>query len=1346
MYTIVKAINSAGRAFVAFSVPMLIQSGVLVIILLLADLLLRRKVRAVFRYWIWMLVLVKLVLPVSLWSPLSVGSWFGGTLAAPLEPRQIEPRPVSSIESITSGLTTEPVAPVTRVAAASDSLPMETLHVDRSTPAAPVPSVAPAAPIPSPKPAPSLSWQGLVFLIWAAVAAALLLLLLQRAAFVRGLAARTDPAPAGLAASLDECRRRMGVLRPISLRISPYATSPAVCGLLRPAILIPQGLAAKLQAHEVCAVLMHELAHVKRGDLWVNVAQTLLQIVYFYNPLLWVANAMIRRVREQAVDETVLVAMGETAGEYPQTLVNIARLALANRPTLSLRLIGVVESKSALTARIKHILTHPTPNSARLGLLGVLAITILAAVLLPMARRLEPRFTVVNNGPLDIRLVGVCPDSSEELYDASGKKLDNGLGPAGAWELTWRPDSQHRDFFFEFPIVPGQLLLLPFPRLYQAGTDHGLGGGFNRWFEPDANSLGLVQSMTFARTYPRVFYFLRWSTPIDRVDLTLRYFYGPRREAICTFTGPFSEGKSIQADEGRPYRLVPKVVSAGYLEPDTQFGFTTKQPFDYDTVAVAYDLDGRRYLLEQGGGQSGSQGANIRYRGLPLPLDKIAAITIGEKPHEITFKNVVIHYPDRLPRTHAEFLDRIGERLRLSTEQLERYEFASPQEAVEVIDVVRGEAYEGRVLQALTSARPSVRISDMNEAAQEKIHRAATAWVQSGRMAGYGLVLGLLGKWPEFFDLAIARLVSAGPSSNYRPEQIKVWFDGNRGIAQMLIGWGQLNDSQVQQIEQCILRTSDGGVIGSLLSCLTNTRSQASVDALWELAQDDRPWIWWRAIYWWSNLSRTTDRVPDDLPEKMKLRLILARNIRGDESLRAKAAALLPELFTAKLWEMDSSDWNTVRERIARELDKKAATQVYVDYLRQVQTAMTEQQGAVNGSFQYNAKWMVVSVIRTLNVWYALDMGHLGTDETSESYKTEPRTLPEFQKLVAEVIQWYDVNKELKPVELPLTGQVVDTAGHPIADAQLSFAKREDVPTPYGGSTQRKVEIGMRRTDAQGRYTFGDFGNGELLSVDIVAAGFMPRREQHISRLTDGRYRLDPNSIVVMQRAGSISGVVLGLDGAPLGNARFRVSLDKEYSYGTPRSSFVTDAQGRFAINDVPAGPVILSYVETRRATGSPGFSEQYAGRCAATVLDTKEGGQLTDAVLDLSKSVCSLEITFVDGAGKPVTATMFTLSIPTPGGRRRYAEVFATKEVSANGVYRFEGLPPGNLHVMMYGEARFLTQLDVAFTPQETARYRVALGSPESSGKLTSPSGPVVAIVASDDTPSGLQKAEVRR
>jgi beta-lactamase regulating signal transducer with metallopeptidase domain len=80
MSSLISWLNSLGDVFVPFTIRMLIQSSVLILILLLLDLVLRRRVRAVVRYWIWLLVLAKLVLPPSLSSPTSLVSWIGGRL------------------------------------------------------------------------------------------------------------------------------------------------------------------------------------------------------------------------------------------------------------------------------------------------------------------------------------------------------------------------------------------------------------------------------------------------------------------------------------------------------------------------------------------------------------------------------------------------------------------------------------------------------------------------------------------------------------------------------------------------------------------------------------------------------------------------------------------------------------------------------------------------------------------------------------------------------------------------------------------------------------------------------------------------------------------------------------------------------------------------------------------------------------------------------------------------------------------------------------------------------------------------------------------------------------------
>ncbi|MHC4221224.1 MAG: M56 family metallopeptidase, partial [Planctomycetota bacterium] len=227
------------------------------------------------------------------------------------------------------------------------------------------------------------SWQALVFLSWLVGMLVLLALLVQRICFVKGLIAQSKPADERLLEMLDECRCRIDIRRNIDLRLSSNTLSPAVCGLFKPIILMPATVLDKLPPEKLKTILIHELAHIKRADIWINLLQTILQIAYFYNPFVWIANAMVRRTREQAVDEMVLVTLKPNTESCSNTLIDIAEMAFW-RPNFSLRLIGVVESKKALERRIKHMLNRPIPKTEKLGIVGLFAIIIIGAIILPM--------------------------------------------------------------------------------------------------------------------------------------------------------------------------------------------------------------------------------------------------------------------------------------------------------------------------------------------------------------------------------------------------------------------------------------------------------------------------------------------------------------------------------------------------------------------------------------------------------------------------------------------------------------------------------------------------------------------------------------------------------------------------------------------------------------------------------------------------------------------------------------------------------------------------------------------------------------------------------------------------
>ena len=175
----------------------------------------------------------------------------------------------------------------------------------------------------------------------------------------------------------------------VRLRLTDHPQSPAVCGLFRPVILLPRTLAESLPPKQLRAVLLHELLHLRRGDVWVNCAQALLQIAYWWHPLLWLANARIRRVREEAVDDAVMLALNEDAEAYAPTLLEVAKLAL-HRPLASLGLVGILESRNALRQRIERLVDFHPPSKAGLTLSSALAVLAFAAVAVPMGQARAP--------------------------------------------------------------------------------------------------------------------------------------------------------------------------------------------------------------------------------------------------------------------------------------------------------------------------------------------------------------------------------------------------------------------------------------------------------------------------------------------------------------------------------------------------------------------------------------------------------------------------------------------------------------------------------------------------------------------------------------------------------------------------------------------------------------------------------------------------------------------------------------------------------------------------------------------------------------------------------------------
>jgi beta-lactamase regulating signal transducer with metallopeptidase domain len=344
MNSTVLTLNQWGGRFTDFAWPMLWQSSLLIVVLFAADLLFRRKIRASIRYALWLVVLVKLCLPPTLALPTSPAWWLQKT-----------PPPAAALMHYTVTYDAQPVSGISQN---------------------PTPAYVP------PKPVMTADAWGLIAF---GIVGGLLLVWLSARWWQVARRVRRSKYSEKLTAILNETRSRAGVKSAVPVKLTDNLMSPAVCGLFRPVILIPRSLAENFSDEQLRVVLLHELVHLRRRDVWLNFLQTLLQIVYWWHPLVWLANARIRRVREEAVDDAVMLTLRDEAEFYAPTLLEVAKLAF-RRPLMSLGLVGIMESRSALRQRIERLVDFHAPRKAGLTFASLLGICVFGAVALPMGQ------------------------------------------------------------------------------------------------------------------------------------------------------------------------------------------------------------------------------------------------------------------------------------------------------------------------------------------------------------------------------------------------------------------------------------------------------------------------------------------------------------------------------------------------------------------------------------------------------------------------------------------------------------------------------------------------------------------------------------------------------------------------------------------------------------------------------------------------------------------------------------------------------------------------------------------------------------------------------------------------
>jgi bla regulator protein blaR1 len=201
---------------------------------------------------------------------------------------------------------------------------------------------------------------------------------------------------------LRQLAQKIGMYERIGFIASELVSVPIVIGFLRPMIIVPIGFLANLPANQVEAILLHELAHVKRRDYLVNLLQSFGEAVFFFNPAVLWLSSLIREEREHCCDELAISVL-ENKTSFVDALVSFQEYNLAH----SGQLVAFAGKKNHLLDRIKRIIYN---NNNQLNAMEKLFVTISFIAAIGVSVAFSPAQSSPNSNPGMLAGMNVVPE------------------------------------------------------------------------------------------------------------------------------------------------------------------------------------------------------------------------------------------------------------------------------------------------------------------------------------------------------------------------------------------------------------------------------------------------------------------------------------------------------------------------------------------------------------------------------------------------------------------------------------------------------------------------------------------------------------------------------------------------------------------------------------------------------------------------------------------------------------------------------------------------------------------------------------------------------------------------
>ena len=419
-------------------------ASLVICLILAAQKLLGNRLGPRWSYALWLVLLIRMVIP---WAPPSRISLLN---LLPSSIRQTQLPPISNITVQGADFHSLVLSEAVKGTTEQQATPSQSIR--KATPPKPQ-TLAKAERLPEPA---FLTLRQALSLLWLAGATLVGAYLFVSNFALWRIVKRDRPlVNQSLLELFEGCKAQMGVQTLVALVPSSRIGSPALFGFIRPRLLLPHEMLDTASRDEMRYVFLHELAHLKRHDIYLGWLTSLLQVVHWFNPLVWLAFHRMRSDRELACDALVLARTGQQESqEYGRAIVALLRRFSHSRPLPAMA--GILESKSQLKRRIAMI-TRFKNNSYRWSPAAVVTVLAVACLALPGARK-----SAATAGDRPASLAGAATRSQQATF----RKIRI---PHDAFRL--RPEAQlSPDGNSIAFVVEGKLWIMP--RVGTVGPDY----------------------------------------------------------------------------------------------------------------------------------------------------------------------------------------------------------------------------------------------------------------------------------------------------------------------------------------------------------------------------------------------------------------------------------------------------------------------------------------------------------------------------------------------------------------------------------------------------------------------------------------------------------------------------------------------------------------------------------------------------------------------------------------------------------------------------------------------------------------------------------------------------------